>query len=250
MDQFGGSEDTRVVAQLVKSGAISEQRLNESAERVLTQKFELGLFENPYVDGTATAGIVGADSLQRDATAAQSRSLVVLENKQSILPVALRGKRVYLHRIAPEMAGKYGFTVVDDPSKADLAIMRVNAPFERLHPQYMFGSMQNEGSLAFRDDDPDYQAVKRVCAQVPTILTVYLDRPAILANVKDQVTALLGNFGVSDAALFDALTGRVKAVGKLPFDLPTSMLDVERARPDSPRDTPNPLYPFGFGRSY
>ena len=250
MDQFGGSEDTHVVAQLVKGGSIPEQRLNESAERILIQKFELGLFDNPFVPATGIAEYVGTDSMQRQATIAQSRSLVVLENKNAMLPIDLRGKRVYLHRIAPEIATQYGFTVADDPSKADLAIMRVNAPFERLHPQYMFGSMQNEGSLDFRDDDPDYQAVKRVCAQVPTILTVYLDRPAILTNVKDQATALIANFGVSDAALFDALTGRVKAVGKLPFQLPSSMSGVEKSRSDLAGDLPSPLYPFGFGRSY
>ena len=175
----------------------------------------------------------------------------MLENKNAILPIDLRGKRVYLHRIAPEIARQFGFTVADDPSKADIAIMRVNAPFERLHPQYMFGSMQNEGNLGFREDRlPDYLAVKRVCAQVPTILTVYLDRPAIVTNVKDQATALIANFGVSDAALFDALTGRVKAVGKLPFQLPSSMSGVEKSRSDLPGDIQNPLYPFGFGRSY
>ncbi len=250
MDQFGGSEDTRAVAQLVKSGAIPELRVNESAERVLVQKFELGLFENPYVDPAGAAAIVGADSLQREAVSAQSRSLVLLENRNATLPIDLRGKRVYLHRVSKDLASQYGFTVADDPSGADVAIMRVDAPFERLHPQYMFGAMQNEGSLAFSESDSTYAAIKRVGAAVPTILTVYLDRPAILTNVKDGVAALVANFGVSDAALLDALTGRVKATGRLPFQLPSAMRDVERARPDLAKDFANPLYPFGFGRSY
>jgi beta-glucosidase len=36
-------------------------------------------------------------------------------------------------------------------------------------------------------------------------VTIYLDRPAILTNVKDKVAALFGKFGVSDAALFNVL---------------------------------------------
>ena len=59
MDQFGGSEDTHVIAQLVKSESIPEQRLNESAERILIQKFELGLFDNPFVETTGIAAYVG-----------------------------------------------------------------------------------------------------------------------------------------------------------------------------------------------
>ena len=43
--------------------------------------------------------------------------------------------------------------------------------------------MQHEGSLAFRDGDADYEAFKRVSAIVPTIVTVYLDRPAILTPI-------------------------------------------------------------------
>jgi beta-glucosidase len=250
MDQFGGAEDTPIVVQLVKSGAIPEQRLNESAQRVLVQKFELGLFENPYVDVAAARSLVGVDSLQHDATATQSRSLVVLENRKAILPIDIRGKRVFLHRVSPEIAREYGFTVVDDPAKADVAVLRIDAPFERLHPQYMFGSMQNEGNLGFPEDNADYALIKRVSAAVPTILTVYLDRPAILTNVNELVAALLANFGVSDAALFNALTGRVKAAGKLPFQLPSSMSEVEKSRPDRPKDLANPLYPFGFWRSY
>ena len=85
---------------------------------------------------------------------------------------------------------------------------------------------------------------------VPTIATVYLDRPAILTPIRDRARALIGNFGVSDAALIDVLVGRARPEGKLPFELPSSMEAVQAQRSDVPHDSQRPLYPFGFGRSY
>ena len=178
---------------------------------------------------------------------------MLLENKGGILPLKAaqnRPLRVYVHGIAPDAVTHEGWTVVSDPKQADVAIVRLSAPFERLHPQYVFGQFFHEGSLAFRDGDPDYEAFKTASAVVPTIVTVYLDRPAILTPLKDQARALIGNFGVSDAALIDVLTGRARPEGKLPFELPSSMDAVRAQHSDVPHDSARPLYPFRFGLSY
>ena len=82
------------------------------------------------------------------------------------------------------------------------------------------------------------------------MVTVYLDRPAILAPFKETARALIANFGVSDEALIDVLTGRAKPEGKLPFELPSSMEAVAAQRPDVPHDSARPLYPFGYGLRY
>ena len=92
--------------------------------------------------------------------------------------------------------------------------------------------------------------IKRITAAVPTIVTIYLDRPAILTELKDRVAALIGNFGVSDAALLDVLTGVARPEGRLPFELPSSMQEVEAQTSSVPHDTAHPLYRIGFGRSY
>ena len=128
--------------------------------------------------------------------------------------------------------------------------MRLSAPYETLHPGYIFGMMQHEGSLAFRDGDAAYDAFRRASAVVPTIATVYLDRAAILAPLKASARALIANFGVSDEALLDVLAGRATPQGKLPFDLPASMEAVAAQKPDIAHDLAQPLYKFGFGRSY
>jgi len=249
VDQFGGTERADLLVEAVRAGELSEARLDSSVVRVLTQKFALGLFENPYVDAAAAARIVGNETFQAAALDAQHRALVLLENKGHILPLR-HVSRVYLHGVSPDAITREGWTVVTDPAQADIAIVRLSAPFERLHPQYIFGTLMHEGSLAFKDGDPDYEAFKRASAVVPTIVTVYLDRPAILTPLKDKARALIANFGVSDAALLDVLTGRARPEGKLPFELPSSMTAVEAQRSDVPHDSPRPLYRFGFGRRY
>jgi len=250
VDQFGGTEESAVLVDAVRAGALSERRVNESVRRIVRQKFQLGLFENPYADTLKASRIVGSAAFQAEASRTQRRALVLLENRDHILPLSRRMQRVYLHRVDPVVATRYGFTVVSDPAQADVAIVRADAPFETLHPGYVFGAMQHEGNLAFRDGNTDYEAIKKIPVSVPTIVTVYLDRPAILTAIRDRSAALLANFGVSDAALLDVLTGRVAPEGRLPFELPSSMTEVEAQRADRPHDTAHPLYPFGFGLRY
>jgi len=247
VDQFGGTEEANVLVEAVRSGKIAEGRVNESVKRIAIQKFRQGLFENPYVDTAEAGRVVGNPRFQAEATAAQSRSLVLLENKHGLLPLSARGKRVFLHGVDSATAARYGFTVVADLSKADLAIVRTDAPFQTLHPNYVFGAMQHEGDLGFRDGDKEFEEIKRITAAVPTIVTVYLDRPAILTGLKDRASALVANFGVSDVALLDVLTGAAKPEGRLPFELPSSMSEVEAQRSDVPHDTAHPLYRIGYG---
>lgn len=247
LDQFGGTEEAQYVVQAVKAGKLSEARVDESVRRIMKQKFDLGLFESPYVDPERARAIVGAPQFQAEALKAQRRSLVVLEKGKPGLPLAASVKKVFLHGISPDVARQYGFTVVTDAAEADVAIVRAQAPYQILHPNFMFGSFLHEGDLDFKDGHPDYELIKKVSAATPTVVSVYLDRPAILTNLRDTAAALLADFGVSDAALFDVLTGRARPEGRLPFQLPASMADVEAQAEDLPRDLREPLYPIFHG---
>lgn len=250
IDQFGGEDDPSFIVQAVNQGLLTEARLADSAYRVLLQKFEQGLFDHPYVDANAASGIVGNADFQAQALDAQRRSMVLLQNNDKLLPMANTSKKVWLYGIDPAIARKYGYQVVDTPQAADMAILRVNTPYETLHPNYVFGAMQHEGSLAFVDGNPDYEAIKQAASAPKSIVSVYMDRPAILTNVQAKATAILANFGASDTALFDVLTGKGKPEGKLPFELPSSMVEVAAQLEDLPHDTAHPLYPFGFGLTY
>jgi len=249
VDQFGGSERADMLIDAVRAGELSEARLDSSVIRVLTQTFALGLFEDPYVDTAAAARTVGSTDFRDAGQDAQRRALVLLENKGAMLPLR-RPLRVYLRGIAPEAASREGWSVVTDPAQADVAVMRLAAPFQQLHPGYVFGQFLHEGSLAFNDSNPDFAEFERVSAKVPTIAVVYLDRPAILTPIKVHARALIASFGARDEALLDVLAGRARPEGRLPFDLPASMSEVLAQRSDLAHDIPHPLYRFGYGLRY
>ena len=194
--------------------------------------------------------MVGNAQFVSAGLAAQRRSLVLLQNEGKLLPLQPNGKKLYVRGLSAQVARTYGFTVVDKPAGADVAILRVAAPFEVQHPGYFFGSRQHEGTLAFVEANPDFQQIAAVSALVPTIVVVFLDRPAALANVRDKVKALVGDFGASDAAVLDVLTGRVAPQGKLPIALPESMSQVERHGLRTSAAADRPLYPIGWGLSY
>ncbi|HEU4721491.1 MAG TPA: glycoside hydrolase family 3 N-terminal domain-containing protein [Gemmatimonadaceae bacterium] len=254
VDQFGGTEDAPQLVEAVRAGELPEARLDESVRRIMEQKFALGLFENPFVDPAAAGRTVGSEPFRAAGLDAQRRSLVLLENDRAMLPLKATGAsgtlRVYAVGVDTGAVRRAGWSVASDPTQADVAIVRLEAPFETLHPGYVFGAMQHEGSLAFREGTKAYDEFVRVSAQVPTVVTVYLDRPAILTPLKGKARAILGNFGVSDEALLDVLAGRAKPQGTLPFSLPASMDAVAAQKPDLAHDLGQPLYKFGFGLSY
>ncbi|KAA9106446.1 glycoside hydrolase family 3 protein [Microbacterium rhizomatis] len=245
-DQFGGEKCTELLIELVEQGVITEERLDVSARRLLREKFELGLFENPYVDAEAADSIVGSAAFRAAGDAAQRASITVLSNERTdagapALPFA-RGAKLYVEGLAPEAAAAYG-EVVATPAEADVAILRLQAPFEQRDT--MFENFFHAGSLEFPAEVLDH--VAEVAAQVPTVVDVFLDRPAILAPIVESAAAVVANWGVSPAALLDVLTGEAAAHGRLPFDVPRSMAAVEASRPDVPFDTADPLFRFGHG---
>jgi len=250
LDQFGGVEDTAELVAAVKAGKIAPARIDDAARRILAIKFEQGLFENPYVDPKAAGAVVGSKTFVAEGRAAQSAALTLLENRNGLLPLKAAGRKVWLKGVSPDVARAHGLVPVEDLAQAELAIVRTAAPFQTLHPNYMFGSLQHEGDLSFHDGAADYEAIKAASARVPTIVAVYLDRPAILTNVRDKATALIGDFGAGDDAFLDALIGVAPPRGKLPFELPSSMAAVEAQAEDAPHDSANPLYPIHFGLTY
>lgn len=246
IDQFGGVDDPAPLLAAVKAGKVSADRVDEAARRVLRLKFDLGLFDNPYVDADAAARIVGSKATQAEADTAQRAAQVLLENKNGLLPLSV-GKKVWLSGVSADAAKAAGLVVVDAPEQADVAIVRVATPHETLHPNHFFGSRQHEGRLDFRADDDATKTVNAAAAKVPTIVAVDLDRPAVLTLLKDEASALYGLFGASDAVFLDLVTGKAKSKGKLPFELPSSAKAVEEQHPGRPDDSANPLYKRGDG---
>lgn len=248
VDQFGGEECTDLLLGLVRDGLVPEARIDESARRLLLVKFQLGLFDDPYVSENAAAALVGKEEFRAEGHRAQARSVTVLADGGAdgsrLLPLSDRS-HVYVEGLDPAALSGTGVHV-DLPEEADVAIIRLHAPWE--HRQDLFLEEQfRAGSLDF---PPGLVSRLRALAKVvPLIIDVRLDRPAILTPLAQFASALIGTFGVSDAALLDALSGRILPCGRLPFELPSSMETVRASRPDVASDTASPLFAYGHGLS-
>ena len=246
LDQFGGSDDVGPLIEALSAGEIGEDRLDASVRRVMLLKFRLGLFDDPYVDPGEAERAIGRAADIDLAARTQREAQVLLQNRADALPFAACAK-VWLFGMSAEAARAAGLIVVDDPALADFAVIRAETASQMLHPNHFFGSRYKEGRLDYRPGDPAYDALVRASMHVPTVLAIFLDRPAVLTNVQDMADVILANFGADDAAVLDVLLGHASARGMLPFELPRSMAAVEEQDPALPDDTRDPLYPFGAG---
>ena len=242
VDQFGGEAAPELLIAAVRDGHLDEARIDVSVRRLLREKFLLGLFDEPFVDEMAADGIVGAPEFRAAGDHAQRKSITVLHNAGA-LPFA-RGIRLYVEGIDPEVAAEYG-AVVETPAEADLAVLRIGAPYEDRGTA--FENFFHAGSLDFAEPTLDH--LREVAAVVPTVVDVFLDRPAILEPVVDLAAGVVANWGAHSRAVLDVLCGAFPASGRLPFDIPRSMAAVQASREDVPFDTADPLYRFGHGLS-
>ena len=244
VDQFGGEHCTEVVIDLVKSGQLSEARLDTSVRRLLRDKFRLGLFENRYADVEGAASIAGNPAFRAAGNLAQRKSIVLLKNND-ILPLRDRPK-IYIENIDNDVAAAYG-QLVESPAEADLAVLRLQTPFQPRNDIFL-EAFFHAGDLDFKE--PELGRILAIMRALPTIVDIYLDRPAVIPEIAQACAALLANFGASDAAVLDIIFGRFKPSATLPFELPFSMQAVREQHPDVPRDSANPLYEHGAGLSW
>jgi beta-glucosidase len=246
-DQFGGEKCPELVVKLVRDGRLNETRIDASVRRVLRQKFVLGLFDNPFVDVEKAVQTVGQKSFLEKAFKAQHRSLTLLKNDGNFLPLNRKPLKIYGKNVRAEVLATYG-TVVNDPAQADVAIIRINTPWYPVETNNTFARTFHHGDLDFKGKE--LQEILDLCKTVPTIVDIYLDRPAVIPEISAAAKAVIADYGCSDAALLDVLTGKAKPEGKLPFELPSSMEAVRNQKEDVPYDSKNPLYKFGFGLTY
>lgn len=247
VDQFGGENCPELVVKLVKEGKLSEERINQSVSRLLKQKFELGLFENPYVDVELATKTVGKPEFVKAGEDAQRRAVTLLKNDNKILPLAIGKLKIYVKNIKPVVASQYG-QLVNNPKEADIAIIRLKTPWVPVKSDIMMAQMFHHGDLDFKGKQKD--SILTLLKTVPTIVDIYLDRPAVIPEIAKLSKGLVANFGASDAAVLDVLFGKYKPEGKLPIELPSSMDAVRTQKEDVPYDSKNPLFPFGFGLKY
>jgi beta-glucosidase len=247
VDQFGGEQSPELIVQLVKENKVTEKRIDESVRRLLRQKFQLGLFDNPYVDLVETVKTFSNTEFKKEAEASQRRAITLLKNEDKKLPLTAGLLKIYVENIDKTVAALYG-TVVDKPEAADIAIIRLSTPWVPVDSKNFMARGFHHGDLDFKN--PKKDSILQVLNTVPTIVDIYLDRPAVIPEINAKAKGLLADYGASDAAVLDVIFGKAKPGGKLPFELPSSMEAVRNQKEDMPYDSKDPLYKFGFGISY
>jgi beta-glucosidase len=154
VDQFGGNNEVKPILAAYQIGIkeygekFMRARFETSAIRLLKNIFRVGLFENPYLDPQESKQIVGNTEFMKAGFQAQLKSVVLLKNKASVLPVA-KNKTVFVPKIyypaskdwwgnlsAPKfdypvdinVVKKY-YKLTEDPAQADFSIVFVSNPY-------------------------------------------------------------------------------------------------------------------------
>ena len=251
IDQFGGEKDTEVVIELVKKGLMPLSRIDASVKRILKNKFDLGLFDNPYVEVDQVKSRVNTERNIKLGKEAQKQSMVLLKN-DSTLPLE---KNINIFVDGFNAKSIVHGNVVSDIKDADVIVSYVHTVFNGNQPSGIDRLVDNVLSSIFPNQDLNFspeilEKLKEFSSIKPLIVIVDLNRPAILDSINQMSSALVGTFGVDESVIFETLFGESKPTGKLPFEIPSSMKEVNEQLEDVPDDTMNPTFKFGFGLTY
>ena len=253
VDQYGGENKPEYVVDLVNEGKISEERIDQSVRRILTNKFELGLFENPFVDENLVSELVNRADYIEEGLDAQRKSVVLLSNKDNTLPLP-KDINIFVDGMNKAEASNFG-NVVESPENADYVLLFLNTVFNGNQPSGIDRVLDNMLSTMFPNMDLNYsdeinEKIERYSRVSKLIIISDLNRPAILTTAYEKSFGLVGTFGVQDLVILETIFGDNNPTGKLPFEIPSSMEAVENQNPDVADDTENPIFKYGHGLSY
>ena len=189
------------------------------SRRLLREKFRLGLFDEPYVDPEAAERIVGSEAFRAAGEAAQRRSIVLLKNGPATAAPLCRcngGQSCISKTSIPEVAAEYGEVVSDARRRRHGDAAAAGAVRAT---RGLFAGPSTPAISTFPRQS--WHASSDLMRDVPTVVDIYLDRPAVIPEIAAASAALLANFGAADTAVLDVIFGRVAPEGKLPFELPS-----------------------------
>lgn len=264
----------------VTDGEVPLSRIDDANRRILTKKFELGLFEAPLAD-RSLADTVGSDEHRALARDAVAKSQVVLTN-DGILPISpasrvlvtgsgaddlgnqaggwtitwqgssgdtIEGTTVLQAAEAAFAAAGEGGTVVSrrrlsDDTLAELAgQIDVAIAVVGETPYAEFQGDRPEGVRLAGFDVATLTALRD--AGIPTVVVVYSGRPIDLGGAEQWANALVAGWlpGSEGAGVTDVLLGAVDPTGTLPVSWPVSA----EQQPVNVGDGQVPLFEFGAG---
>ncbi|HEX6890841.1 MAG TPA: glycoside hydrolase family 3 N-terminal domain-containing protein [Chryseolinea sp.] len=284
-DILSGFNNNKQLLNLVTTGKLAESRVDASVKKLLKEQFELGLFENPYVDPNRASYVLSNAANQRKADLAQRKSVVLLQNKNCLpLTVPKEGDtlRVFTMGLNTKAftggpwsrvkvtSGNYdskkGEKMPAINKDTDYAVVRIYVTndasvnglrFGGASPDELnflsFSSMATSKSWKVTPSLQDIQHIIKTVGPEKTILSIDFRQPYVLDESSGLLNAgaILATFGVSDAAIADIISGKFKPTGKLPYALAKTEKAVIDQAPDAPGyPAADTLFPFGYGLTF
>jgi beta-glucosidase len=261
----------------VNLGNVPLSRIDDAVSRILTKKFELGLFEKPYTDRTYTAAI-GSASHRAVARDAVRQSLVLLKNQNSLLPLSKSVKKLFVAGKNADNIGNQsgGWTISWQGSSGNITpgttilqgikntvspgtIVTYNQRGQGIdstydaaivvigETPYAEGQGDNTTLSLSREDLTVLSNIKR--SGVPIVTVMVSGRPLIVTSQLPDWSAFVAAWlpGTEGNGVADVLFGDYKFTGKLPVTWPKAVSQEPINYGDPTYD---PLYPFGFGLTY
>jgi beta-glucosidase len=262
---FSGESDPTLLIGLINNGSVDISLIDSSVVRLLKEKFQLGLFENPYVDVDSAEKVVNNEAFRKSAALAMRKSIVLLKNENGMLPLKPKTK-VYFESLqtnarAPQSDSpdiytlnnsQYELEFVKTPGEAEIVILW-------LHPSgnSLFRSTGYPISLSLSKSGIDVDYVNEISSKKPALLVINYTNPWVINEVFNQQTknviGVLATFGTTQDALLDVIAGKFNPTGKMPFSTPISEEAVENQKEDVPgylEGTGYALFHYDEGISY
>jgi beta-N-acetylhexosaminidase len=230
------------VLEAVRSGEISQERLDEAVGRILTLKQKRGLFYNPFTDMAAASGVVGAPSHLAAADAITERGITLVKNDGAVLPLKPEVRNV--------LVTGWGVTATATLSaELKAAGLTVQTVETGVTPS---ATRITQARTAADTADVVVVLLNRVwtsAAQRNLIASLEASgKPVVLVSVREpydiahlsNVNTFVATYGyrpISMKALAKVLLGRVNPSGKLPVDIPVAGQSTI-------------LYPVGHGLNF
>lgn len=251
---ISGVSDPSDLIEVVNNGMVDMDLIDHSVLLLLKEKFDLGIFENPYVDPEAAEQVVGSETFREKADLALRKSIVLLRNENGALPLKHKTKLYFETLKAPgrreqerqkvvllENDANYDLEFVSSPSEADIAVQWIIPAIS------LFNSDGSPISLSLSNSMIDVGHIEEISAEVPTILVIDYSNPWVIDEIYDEenrgnIQGVLATFGTTPEALLDVLTGKFNPQGKMPFSTPVSDQAVE----DNLEDVPGYMEEDGY----
>lgn len=262
--------------ELVNENRVSIERIDDAVRRILTVKFELGLFEKQFTNRSFTS-TVGSSANREIARKCVRESLVLLKNQNNFLPLSKSINHILV-------AGKNGldignqcggWTISWQGSSGDITTGTTvyqgikNAVPSSTTVSYSFNGSSTQGADVAvvvvgetpyaegngdRNDlslsSEDITTINNIKnAGIPYVIILISGRPMIITNELAECDAFIAAWlpGTEGQGIADVLFGDYNFTGKLSHSWPRNMNQIPINSGDANYD---PLFPYGFGLTY